>query len=461
MGITDTVGGLLSISEPSARFLIGLYSAYPLAFVYKALFSKRSAWIQNVFFTAAGFWVMYFVYGAYMWHSLLDVLVVYGILVLFGGSLTAVTLTWLVTMGHMMAGYVHVMLSDEVHPISWTIPHCVLVLKLIGLSYNLYDAKRNPATISDDMKLVAVAEKPSFLELLGFCYFMGSVLSGPQMSFIRYRQFVEGKLYNVETTPSSIPAGLQRFLVSCVFSGLYSLFNRNYPLTYLLTDEFGAQTFLYKLWLVFISGKIALWRYVTVWLVAEGSCIITGISYVPKEDGTIDWNGLANIHIIRNELCITLQDVIEAFNINTNQWFFLYVFKRLKWAGNKSFSHLVTLLLVSVWHGVWPGYYFNFSFEFIAIFAERSFLSFMKKALGVKGLDDFNMVVRVPLVLAAFTLKNVVLMYPVVQFMLLTWDSCYRFMTLVYFYGHIVIIGWLLLHTLVLKNLYRPKKKET
>ena len=33
-----------------------------------------------------------------MWHSLLDVLVVYGILVLFGGSLTAVTLTWLVTM---------------------------------------------------------------------------------------------------------------------------------------------------------------------------------------------------------------------------------------------------------------------------------------------------------------------------------------------------------------------------
>ena len=39
----------------------------------------------------------------------------------------------------------------------------------------------------------------------------------------------------------------------------------------------------------------------------EGSCIITGISYVPKEDGTIDWNGLANIHIIRNELCITLQ----------------------------------------------------------------------------------------------------------------------------------------------------------
>ena len=101
---------------------------------------------------------------------------------------------------------------------------------------------------------------------MGFNHFTTCMVS--QMSFIRYRQFVEGKLYNVETTPSrsgdcmynsfvfmslppplsytsspfllySIPAGLQRFLVSCVFSGLYSLFNRNYPLTYLLTDEFG------------------------------------------------------------------------------------------------------------------------------------------------------------------------------------------------------------------------------
>lgn len=415
---------------------------------------------QNLFFTVAGLWVMYFVYGTDIWHSLCDILLVYVVLVLFGGTLTGVTLTWLITMGHMMAGYIHVMLSDEVHPISWTIPHCVLVLKLIGLSYNLYDARRNPSELSDDMKEVAVAEKPSFLELLGFCYFMGAVLSGPQISFCRYRQFVEGKLYNVDTTPSSIPAGLQRFLVSCLYSGMYSLLNRNFPLSYLLTDEFGAQPFIYKLFLVFVSGKVALWRYVAVWLVAEGSCIVTGITYVAKKDGTVDWNGLANIHIIQSELCVTLQGLIESFNVNTNQWFFLYVFKRLKWVGSKPFSHSVTLLLVAVWHGVWPGYYVNFSFEFIAIIAERSFLSFMKRVLGVKSLDDFITPVRVLLLLTAYVAKNVILMYPVVQFMLLTWSSCYRFMTLVHFYGHVVVIGWLLTYNLVIKNLYRPKKRS-
>ena len=41
----------------------------------------------------------------------------------------------------------------------------------------------------------------------------------------------------------SIPAGLQRFFVSCIFSVMYSLFNRNYPLSYLLTDEFGVSGF--------------------------------------------------------------------------------------------------------------------------------------------------------------------------------------------------------------------------
>ena len=40
--------------------------------------------------------------------------------------------------------------------------------------------------------------------------------------------------------------------------------------------------------------------------------------------------------------------------------------------GNKTLSYVVTLLFVSLWHGVWPGYLLNFSFELIGIFAERT-----------------------------------------------------------------------------------------
>ena len=48
-----------------------------------------------------------------------------------------------------------------------------------------------------------------------------------------------------------------------------------------------------------------------------------------------------------------------------------YVFKRLKFLGNKTLSWALTMLFVGVWHGVWPGYYINFSLEMIMVMAER------------------------------------------------------------------------------------------
>ena len=49
-----------------------------------------------------------------------------------------------------------------------------------------------------------------------------------------------------------------------------------------------------------------------------------------------------------------------------------YVYKRLKWLGSKELSLALTLVFISLWHGIWPGYYFNFSLEFIGLTAERT-----------------------------------------------------------------------------------------
>ena len=48
-----------------------------------------------------------------------------------------------------------------------------------------------------------------------------------------------------------------------------------------------------------------------------------------------------------------------------------YVYKRLKWLGNKNISQSITLIFLTVWHGLWPGYLLNFSFEFFAARAEK------------------------------------------------------------------------------------------
>lgn len=49
-----------------------------------------------------------------------------------------------------------------------------------------------------------------------------------------------------------------------------------------------------------------------------------------------------------------------------------YVFKRLKFLGNRQVSWALTMLFMGLWHGVWPGYYINFSLEMLDIMAERT-----------------------------------------------------------------------------------------
>ena len=48
-----------------------------------------------------------------------------------------------------------------------------------------------------------------------------------------------------------------------------------------------------------------------------------------------------------------------------------YFFKRLRFLGNKTFSHFATLMFLAVWHGYYPGYFGSFMLEFFVMRAER------------------------------------------------------------------------------------------
>ncbi|CAI8007646.1 Lysophospholipid acyltransferase 5 [Geodia barretti] len=425
-GPSYLLSDVLHLPEPSARFLLALYGAYLFSFIYRYYVSRHGAAVQNLYWTMSGVLMVVYIYGWGVWHMLLDTVAVYCTLRLIGGTLLSVVITWLITMGHLVGGYLHIMYSNEIHPIAWTIPHCVMVLKMIGLAYSLYDGRKKQETlVSEDIRKNAVHSVPSFLEVMGFSFFPGSVLAGPQMWFVRYRDFVEGRLFDYQKTPSSTFAGVKRLLLGTTLSVLYASLNNYYPIEFLATKGFADEMYIRKLWLVFISGKVVLWRYIAVWLIAEGSCIVTGISYNGEtKEGEADWSGLTNIKLFDFETCITLQGVVDSFNINTNSWMALYVYKRLKWLGSKELSLALTLVFISLWHGIWPGYYFNFSLEFIDLTAERTFHHRAKKLLGGE-LSDTPAVVRVPLSLIAYCLKNLILMYPTTLFMLLSWTQCY------------------------------------
>lgn len=89
------------------------------------------------------------------------------------------------------------------------------------------------------------------------------------------------------------------------------------------------------------------------------------------KSGNEDWSGCTNIRLAIFENAEKFHRYIESFNANTNHWLAEYVFKRLKFMGNRNVSHLAALMFLAVWHGFHSGYYVCFLMEFIVIVSER------------------------------------------------------------------------------------------
>lgn len=75
------------------------------------------------------------------------------------------------------------------YDINWSMPHCVLALRLTGLAFDCYDGQKRPEALSAHQKKTALAVPPSFLEMCGHVFFPGGFLVGPQFSMRRYLDF--------------------------------------------------------------------------------------------------------------------------------------------------------------------------------------------------------------------------------------------------------------------------------
>ena len=149
-------------------------------------------------------------------------------------------------------------------------------------------------------------------------------------------------------------------------------------------DGFFSTPFIAKLLLMPIWVKLILAKYLSMWLMAEGICAVSGLSYVGlKETDSgpkADWTGCANVKLRRLESAQKFGHYIEAFNINTNSWVMNYVYKRLKFMNNRYVSQLSALVFLAVWHGWHSGYYLTFFNEFIVINFEKEWASVWAKS---------------------------------------------------------------------------------
>ncbi|KAK0061464.1 lysophospholipid acyltransferase 5 [Biomphalaria pfeifferi] len=423
--IASSLASALGAPEGAIKLILSIFIGYPLAFLHRLpLLYLAPPLLKHLLFFLEGLCICYYNFGIDTFHTWLNITITYLVLLFCGGSKFSVIFIFVFNTCYLVVGY-FTQISQHEFGISWTMPHCVLTLRLSAVAFDYYDGKK-----SNSPNPAALSQRPSYLEMLGHSFFFGGVLVGPQFSMKRYLQFVNLELIEPKssTAPDSINPSLKKFLVGVVYLGIFQALALYIPDTYIYSSDFQKLGYFTKCALILVWGKNALHKYVGVWLIQARSIILMGMSYNGiDKNGVKKWDGCTNIKILQLETGESFSDFIQAFNVNTNQWMAVYIYKRLRFLGNKMLSQFITLFYLALWHGVQSGYYMCFLLELLETNAEMQvqwFLSRLRQNVKIPNIFILNVIGRI--------LRKVILMflwsYALVSFVLLDstlWTTVY------------------------------------
>lgn len=413
---------VFGLEDVPARITITLLTNILMSTLHTTLIQKRSTNVQHFLNGLFGLVSMYYCFGRQTWHVVTDVILFTTLIKTLGGQFTTVLVAWLTIFPHLLFGYYQIVMAEtKTRTIYWTIPHCVLTLKLLGLSFDLSStrhAKNKPETAPLQTENVTV------LEVFGFAFFYPTSLVGPQVQFRRYKDFVEGTLYERERIKSNVAYGTKRFVAGVAAGLFYSILVRYVPMNHLVSKEFASENLLYKLSYTALRHFIALKQYYTVWLFSEAACVFTGVSFKSEEtDGQVDWSSCAGVKLYSLEVAYNAQMIVNSFNVTTNEWAMQYIYKRCKFLKSKVLSQLITLLFISAWHGFHPGYYLCSFWQVPILQLEKMMASLVFSVpLAKQPLPTRY----VGYVLGAVYRYHTVSI-PFTFFQLLTWERCWAF----------------------------------
>lgn len=377
------IASLIGTTEPALKLLISIIMAYPTAVFYHKYIKPENK-IRNMYFILTGVDMAYFNFGVSMLHNLIPAIVIYLSTKFMGPGKGNVILTFVFNMTYLLTGYY--VTESEDYDITWTMPHCVLTLKLIALSFDLWDGQKllqGKEELSESNKKSAVTKPPSFTELIGFIYFPACFLVGPIFSFRRYSDFLYDKVpIGEEEIYNKI--AMTKLVQGIIYLAAFQIGVSVFQMKFIQSEEFRDTSIFYRLIYCGLWAHFALYKYISCWLLTEASCIRFGLAYngiKENEKGEMElrWDGCSNIKLLRFEFATKFQHYIDSFNCNTNHFAAEYIYKRLRFLGNRNLSQGFTLLFLALWHGIRSGYYMTFLNEFLIMYMEKEFEAIINK----------------------------------------------------------------------------------
>ncbi|KAI8334729.1 MBOAT, membrane-bound O-acyltransferase family-domain-containing protein [Chlamydoabsidia padenii] len=464
--ISYTIYWLTGIPESTARLLITVILAYPVAVQYNSLYMRHpkettntttTTMDRNTFVLLSGLALSFFFNGFEIYHSLLTVGLSYGICYMVGEQWQqrrlAGSMVWVLNAVYLLAGYYYT--SSEDYDISWTMPQCILCLRLMGFAFDYMDGvtklvpttttiANNPQPMSFDAD-TALSNLPPPAQVGAYCFFPAAFLVGPQFSFSLYRRWVDNPLFlgKQVTDWDETYKGQQRYMVRCIllailYLGLQQLVGAAFTSSSLLSHDYQQLPFLQRCWHLLVTGKFVYGKYIGIWLLTEGACVLFGITYDGEDkEGRARFGGLANTLPLKYETATSIDDIIGSFNINTNMWVKYYVFKRLKFLGNKHISQAASLFFLAIWHGFHLNYFITFTLEFFYTQCEAVFRR--RLSPSIRSLAERNPLYFYLWTAFTWSACSITINYAVIGFDILKVSKAWTAYKSVYFIGHLLI----------------------
>ena len=243
---------------------------------------------------------------------------------------------------------------------------------------------------------------------------------------------------------------MKKLIFGVFLVGLYGAIGPMLSVDHLREEAFFSRTFLSKIGFIYCMGWLQFYKYLSMWLIAEGALILAGMGTVETKDRktgevSLDHSHCTNVKVGLISGCNVMLEFVDGFNINTNKWVMNYCFKRLAFLGNKNISQLASLGFLALWHGFSIGYFTCFFYEFMTIFAEKELIARGVLVRGYKGN-------KIRAILQKLVQVQTIGAYCMIDFNLLEWNVYYPVWKSVYFYGHLFVIFEILLVFVLPKN---------
>lgn len=250
---------------------ISLFLGYPLAFIYRSWINDKSKIINHLFILMTGISLIIFNYGYDVYHSLIAICTTYLLINILKGS-TLVIVAFGFNMSYLLLGYYFT--ETETYDIKWTMPHCVLTLRLIGLAFDVSDGQRPEEKLSAENKKSCLKRIPNIIEILAYTMFPASLLVGPQFSFRRYESFINKEF---DKYTGNYKHGLCRGGIGLIYLAVYQVGSSMLPNDYFLSLEYANRNIFMKWILMGFWGKFVLYKYISCWLLSEGAATCFGM----------------------------------------------------------------------------------------------------------------------------------------------------------------------------------------